>query len=68
MTVQSVEEVLASSPSLDNTDGVSVAHLSRWTRRNKITGEEKSFSTLTIADVRVREGKRVLVEVTEIIC
>ena len=64
MTVQSNEELLTwEAP---DGSGGSVAQLGRWTRKDKTTGEELQFSNLLIANVQIRDGKKVLVEMTEV--
>ncbi|KAF4464156.1 hypothetical protein FALBO_9015 [Fusarium albosuccineum] len=44
-----------------------VAHMSHFTLTNKETGEETKCSSLTLANVRVNDGKRMLVELTEVL-
>jgi len=66
MTVQSNDEIIAWEAPDGSGTGL-VSHLSRWTRKNKQTGEEQSYTDLTVAKVETRNGKRVLVELTEIV-
>ncbi len=65
MTVQANDELLAAEAP-DPSGGGTVAHLSRWTGKDKVSGVETRWSTLTVANVQVRDGKRVLVGLTEV--
>ncbi|KAH8811120.1 hypothetical protein F5884DRAFT_831013 [Xylogone sp. PMI_703] len=63
MTVTSNREILASrDPGL----GGSVAQLSTFTLKDKKTGEESHEATLTLSTVEVKNGKRVLAQLTEV--
>jgi hypothetical protein len=51
----------------DGDGGGCVGHLGYFTRTNKVTGKVVKGSSLTLANVKIRDEKKVLVELTEII-
>lgn len=62
MTVQSNKELLTwEAP---DGSGGTVAQLASWAPKDKATGKEEKFSNLIIANVEVRDGKKLLVQLT----
>lgn len=65
MSVQASDEVhVWDAP--DGSGAGCVAQLVRFTLTDKATGVENKALNLTLASVQVREGKRMLVELTEV--
>ncbi|KZL79220.1 hypothetical protein CI238_04289, partial [Colletotrichum incanum] len=65
MSVQSNNEIQVwNAP--DGSGGGCVAHMSHFTLTDKKSGQAVKSSSLTLANVQVRNGKRVLVELTEV--
>lgn len=65
MSAQASDEVLAwNAP--DGLGAGCVAQLLRFTLTDKASGAETKSSNLAVANVQVREGKRMLVELTEV--
>ncbi|OJJ76696.1 hypothetical protein ASPBRDRAFT_204260 [Aspergillus brasiliensis CBS 101740] len=66
-SVESNRELLASrEPSEARNGGGSVAHISTFTVKDKQTGSVKRESTVTLATVGSVDGKRMLLELTEV--
>jgi hypothetical protein len=65
MTLQSSDEITTwNAP--DGSGGGCVAQMTHFTLRNKDTGVEIKSSSLILSNVKVREGVRVLAELTEV--
>ncbi|GKT56356.1 hypothetical protein ColTof4_09098 [Colletotrichum tofieldiae] len=65
MSVQSNNEIQAwNAP--DGSGSGCVAHMSHFTLADKKSGQAVKSSSLTLANVQIRDGKRVLVELTEV--
>lgn len=65
MSIQSSDDILVwDAP--DGSGAGCVAQVFRFTLNNKESGTETKSSNLAVANVQVREGKRMLVELTEV--
>ncbi|KAJ5371986.1 hypothetical protein N7517_003992 [Penicillium concentricum] len=67
LSVLSNEELLSSCEGQDSPGaGGSVAHISSFVLKDRQTGLERKESTVTLATVGLTNGKRILVELTEV--
>jgi len=64
MTVESNRELLAVQK--DDESAGQVAHISKFTLKDKQTGSPEEKSNVTIATIGIKDGKMVLTELAEI--